>query len=168
MPIGYGMSCLTTLYDLKGLSEPQLQKVNSSPVIPDFSVTESREWKTMLAEPPFVPPPPPADRAVNFWMMDKRIVSQSFVWFSTGFALALYGALIVACDIRHFRLELFEIFGKNPLAAYIINHFVNHSILALVPKDSPLWWCLIGLLASFGITYLFVRFLDARKLYLRL
>jgi hypothetical protein len=65
-------------------------------------------------------------------------------------------------------LGLFEMFGKNPLAAYIIYHFVEHSILAVVPKDSPLSWALFGLVASFGIAYLFVRFLDSRKLYLRL
>ena len=165
---GYGLSCMTTLYNLEGLSEEQSQKITSSPVVPDFALAEGRAWDNLLADPPFVTPPPPAQRALNYWMMDKRVVSQSFVLFSTGFALALYGLFIIACDVNGFRLSVFEIFGKNPLAAYIIHHFVAHSILAIVPKDSPISWALIGLASSFGITYLFVRFLESRKLYLRL
>ncbi len=165
---GYGLSCMTTVYDLKDLSEEQSLQVTSSPVVPDFSLGKKRTWGDLLAEPPFVTPPLPAQRALNYWMMDKRIVSQSFVLFSTGFALVLYGLFVVACDVGGLRLRVFEIFGKNPLAAYIIHHFVAHTILAIVPKDSPVAWVLVGLGASFGITYLFVRFLDSRKLYLRL
>jgi hypothetical protein len=66
------------------------------------------------------------------------------------------------CDFGGLSLRVFEIFGKNPLAAYIIHHFVAHSILGIVPKDSPITSVLFGLVASFGITYVFVRFLDAR------
>ncbi len=165
---GYGLSCMTTLYDLKELSEEQSLKITSSPVVPDFSLAKGRSWGDLLAEPPFVVPPLPAQRALNYWMMDKRIVSQSFVLFSTGFALVLYGLFVVACDVGGLGLGVFEIFGKNPLAAYIIHHFVAHTLLAIVPKDSPVAWVLVGLGASFGITYLFVSFLDSRKLYLRL
>ena len=165
---GYGLSCMTTLYNLKGLSEEQFTQLNASPVMPDFSLAKDREWTELLADPPFVVPPPPSVRALNYWMMDKRIVSQPFVLFSTGFALALYGLFIIVCDVAGCSFSLFEIFGKNPLAAYIIFHFVEHSVLAIVPKDSPLVWSLIGLVAAFGITTLFVRFLDKKQLYLRL
>jgi len=168
MLLGYGMSCLTTLYDLDGLSESQTARLTASPVLPDFALASDRPWASLLAEPPGVAPPTAKVRAVNYWMMDKRIVTQSFVWFSTGFAFFLYGLFVVACDFQGYRLGLFEMFGKNPLAAYIINHFVNHSILAVVPKDSPVAWTILGLLMAFGVTYLFVRFLDTRKLYLRL
>lgn len=165
---GYGLSCMTTLYDIKNLSPEQTEQISASPVVPDFSLASGRTWTDLLADPPFVVPPPPSERTLNYWMMDKRIVSQSFVLFSTGFALSLYGIFILACDFGGIGLSVFEMFGKNPLAAYIIHHFVAHSILALVPKDSPVTWSLIGLAVSFGVTYAFVRFLDARQLYLRL
>lgn len=184
MMVGYGLSCFTRLYDLEGLSEEQVAILSSSPVIPrpllthrggigrdgvegaiDHSSTEF-QWK--WAEPPFVVPPPPQVRATNYWMMDKRIVSQSFIWFSIGFVLVLYAVFVIACDHFALRLGMFGIFGANPLAAYITNQIVNHAVLAVVPKDSPLWWALLGLAIAFGTTYLFIRFLDQQKIFLRL
>lgn len=168
MMVGYGLSCFTRLYDLEGLSEEQVAILSSSPVIPQpiDDATHSFQWK--WAEPPFVVPPSPQVRAINYWMMDKRIVSQSFIWFSIGFVLVLYAAFVVACDHFALRLGMFAIFGANPLAAYITNQIINHAVLAVVPKDSPLWWALLGLAIAFGMTYLFIRFLDMQKIFLRL
>ncbi len=168
MMVGYGLSCFTRLYDLEGLSEEQVAILSSSPVIPKpiDDATHSFQWK--WAEPPFVVPPSPQVRAINYWMMDKRIVSQSFIWFSIGFVLVLYATFVVACDHFALRLGMFAIFGANPLAAYITNQIINHAVLAVVPKDSPLWWALLGLAIAFGMTYLFIRFLDMQKIFLRL
>jgi hypothetical protein len=149
-------------------TSPATPVVSQSPVLPDWNKALGRNWSQLLAEPPFVPPPPVSERQWNYWMMDKRIVSPSFVFFSSGFALALYGLFMLCCDVRHFSSSLFRTFGQNPLAAYIINHFVNDSVLQLIPKDSPLAWVLLGLSVAFGITYLFVRFLEQRGLFLRL
>ncbi len=168
MLIGYALSCLTTLYDVDPNSPEKTARLAASPVWPDFAEAKDRTWKSLLAEPPLVVPPPPEQRVVNYWMMDKRVVTQSFTLFSSGFAMALYGVFVLLCDIRHWGLGVFRTFGQNPLAAYIIHHMVDDSILALVPKDSPVWWCLLGLVVSFGITYLFVGFLEKRELYLRL
>lgn len=165
---GYAMSCLTRLYDVPGLTLEQVARVQSSPVLPAWSLAAGRGWRGWLAEPPLVSPPPVEQRARNYWMMDKRVVTQSFVLFATGCCLVLYAGFIVACDGRGWSSRVLGMFGANPLAAYLINHFVNHSIRGLVPRDSPLAWSLFGLAAALGITYLFVRFLDARKLYLRL
>ncbi|MEQ1828840.1 MAG: heparan-alpha-glucosaminide N-acetyltransferase domain-containing protein [Pirellula sp.] len=167
MLLGYCVSCLTRFYDLESVSKDEKSHV-SSPVIPDLHLATGRSWSQLMAEPPFVQPPPPTERAINYWMMDKRVVTQSFVWFSMGFALALYGLFVVACDIAGVRIGLFEMFGRNPLAAYIINHLVNHTIFSIVPKDSPLVWSLCGLSMALGVTCWFVKFLDDRKLYLRL
>jgi len=180
MLLGYGLSCLTRLYDQEVPSPTALNTqvasststaapvITQSPVLPDWNKARGRAWSQLLAEPPFVPPPPVSERQLNYWMMDKRIVSQSFVFFSSGFALALYGLFMLCCDVQHFSSSLFRTFGQNPLAAYIINHFVNDALLQLIPKDSPLAWVLLGLSVAFGITYLFVRFLEQRGLFLRL
>jgi predicted acyltransferase len=180
MLLGYGLSCLTRLYDIDTPSplSPSTHvasaaarttpPLSQSPVLPNWSQARGRNWSQLLAEPPFVPPASASERQLNYWMMDKRIVSQSFVFFSTGFALALYGLFMIFCDVQHFSSSLFRTFGQNPLAAYIINHFVNDSVLQLVPKDSPVAWVLLGLSVAFGITYVFVRFLEQRGLFLRL
>ena len=63
---GYGLSCLTTLYNLEGISDEQSLKMIASPVIPDFSLVKGRNWDTLLAEPPCVVPLPPGKRVPNY------------------------------------------------------------------------------------------------------
>ncbi len=185
MIVGYGMSCLTRLYDRQpaatvadqASSQPAQPTEDAiayadgmakSPVIPDFSQVGQRPWASLLAEPPLVPPPGIQQRAINYWMMDKRMVTQSFVFFSIGFALTLYGLFVIVCDLQQRSWSLFNTFGQNPLAAYIIHHLVAVAFWAIVPKDSPLLLVLPGLLLYFVTTYMFVRFLEQRKLFLRL
>lgn len=176
MALGYGLSCLTRFYDVHAGTEPDKLALRAahaaSPVIPSWSHRPGQVgdggWPAWLADAPFVVPPPAEQRSYNYWMMDKRVVTQSFVFFSAGFALTLFGLFVLCCDVWQIQVGVFRTFGQNPLAAYIIHHFVDDTVLALVPKDSPLSWVLLGLVTTFGITYLFVRFLEARKLFLRL
>ncbi len=171
MLIGYGLSCLTTLYNINTVdaqaSTPS-QSLAASPVLPHFRAINNRPWRSLLAEPPFVVPLSAEKRVPNYWMMDKRVVSQSFTFFSSGFALAVYVLFVWFSDIAQRELPVLRTFGTNPLAAFIIHHLVDRTFLSVVPKDSPLHWCLLGLASSFGMTYLFVRFLEQRQLYLRL
>jgi predicted acyltransferase len=100
--------------------------------------------------------------------MHKKVVSIPFVLFATGFASALYGLFVLACDRGGREFHLFRIFGQNALAAYVLHHMVETQFHTVVPKDSPLGWCLTGLLLFSAITYLFVSYLDRHKIYIRL
>lgn len=176
MALGYGLSCLTRFYDIHAGTEQDKLALRTahaaSPVLPSWSHRPwqgvNGDWLACLADAPFLVPPPLEQRSHNYWMMDKRVVTQSFVCFSSGFALTMFGLFVLGCDVCQVQVGVFRTFGQNPLAAYIIHHFVNHTVLALVPKDSPLPWVILGLVTTFSITYLFVRFLEARKLFLRL
>jgi len=168
MILAYGLSCLTTLYDVEPGSSPSNEAVAASPVRPPLGKIFQRPWKTLLAEPPFVAPPPPELRKHNYWMMNKRMVSLPFTLFALGFSSALYSLFILACDVGSLRIGAFRTFGQNPLATYVIHHSVEMSLLTLVPKDSPLWWCLVGIAAFFTINYLFIRSLEKNKIFLRL
>jgi predicted acyltransferase len=168
MLAGYGLSCLSTLYNTAGRSVEEIEQMRTSPVLPNLDRARSRSWNSLCIEPPLVPPPPPQERIPNYWAMDKRVVTESFVFFSAGCAMTLYGLFILACDAGGLGLGVFRTFGQNPLAAYIVHFLVVHSWMAVVPKDAPLSWTLSGLVCSFGITYAFVRFLENRGLFLRL
>ncbi len=139
-----------------------------SPVIPPFENASGRSFTSLLAEPPFFVPRPDALRKKNYWSMDKRMVTQSFILFATGFSIAVYALFVLACDTAGWSIGLFRTFGQNALAAYVLHGPVEHSIQQLVPDDSPAWWVTVGFVIFFTITYFFCRFLEKNKLYLKL
>lgn len=166
MACGYGLSCLARLYEAAP-GESALA-THPSPVMPPFERFGVRRLTALLADPPFVAPPPPEVRPLSYWTMDKRMVTPSFILFATGFAFALYGGFVLACDLRGWRSDTFRTLGQNALVAYLLHYPVEHSVHALMPDDVPWWWCLLGLALFLAIMMLFVRYLDRRKLYLRL
>ncbi len=180
MILAYGMSCMSRLYDVEyGAKASEVKGRNAeSPVIPDFSLAsakneegEARGWTSLLAEPPFVQPDPERKWLENFWMMGKRQVTLSYITVSTGFALILYAMFILVCDGWGWKLGVFTTFGMNPLAAYIIHYMWyndDYGVGSLVPRDSQLWFVIIGLIVFYLFTYLCVRALEKRNIYIRL
>lgn len=168
MVISYALSCMTTLYNQKDASVPVDGDMAVSPVWPPLENAKGRSFESLLAEPPFLPPPPNSERPLNYWQMGKRVVTVSFILFGSGFAFFLYGIFVIACDIGGLRIGLFRTFGLNPLIAYVIHHGVGQAIKPIVPGDSPLWWALTGFAIFFGLTYLFVRYLEKSNVYIRL
>ena len=150
----------------------------ASPVWPPWERLKGRTLSQLVVEPPFVAPPRDvADvdtqpyiehRPWNYWMMGKRMPSLSFITFATGFAFALYGLFVVVCDIGGLQLGIFTTFGTNALAAYFLHHFVEEAVHPLVPHDVPLQYCLAGLAVFLLLTYVLVRFLEKRKIYIKL
>jgi len=117
-----------------------------------------------LVPPPFFPPAHPPD----IWTMSQRAGSLSYLVFSAGFSFAAYALFVWLVDRRNVRLELFSVLGQNALAAYLIHMWVSAAVEPFGPKDSPLWWALSLFAVFFGLTFLFVRYLNRHGMFLRL
>jgi predicted acyltransferase len=154
MALGYGMSCLSRVL----APEPPA---------------------SVFAEPPFVPPAVPKEtyhaeskKPENawhlFWVMSQRAGSPSYLVFGAGFALAVYAAFVLACDVLGGRLGVLDTFGANALAAYIIHDMVGNALRGYKPADAPWWYALLILAAYLGVCYVMLRYLEKRRLFLRL
>lgn len=149
-------------------SPKDLEKFAVSPVWPPLDRALGHGLTSMLAEPPFVPPPEQSKRRINYWMMTKQLPSPSFILFASGFAFTLYSLFVLACDIGPIRIGLFRTFGQNPLAAYLLHNVVEHSLHTISPENAPLYYCLISTAVFFLIVYALVRGLEKQGIYIRL
>jgi predicted acyltransferase len=166
MVAGWGFSCGTRFYDVppERIEELKDQRLAENPVLPAGEQLVFRGF----AELPFVQPPPDTERKWNYWMMSQRAGTLSYLTFSAGFSLLVYMVFHFLCDKKRWELGIFRLFGTNALIAYILHSMVMGAIKPFVPKDSPLWYVTASWLLVIAILWLFIRYLERNKVYLRL
>ena len=166
MVVGWGFSCGTRFYDVPAERVEELKDVvlAENPVLPAGDQLKYRG----LAEAPFVQPPPKAERKWNYWMMSQRAGTLSYLTFSAGFSLLVYVFFHFVCDKLRWEFGLFRLFGTNALISYILHSMVMGAIKPFVPRDAPVWYVAASLLLFFSIMWLFVRYLERNKVFLRL
>ena len=104
----------------------------------------------------------------DLFTMSQRSGSLSYTLFGAGCSLVVLAVFVLVCDAGSFQLGIFRTFGTNALAAYVIHGLVNNAVEAFVPRDAPLWFVAVGTAAAVLVTYMFVRYLENHKLFLRL
>ncbi len=174
MILGYALSCGTRFFDVIAAegNVSSTDKLATHPVFPSRSqisvkMTQEKGFSKYLAEAPFVPPPPVAERQWNYWMMSQRAGTLSYMTFTAGLSLVVYIFFYIACDLWNLRLDFFQTFGTNALLAYVLHSMVSSAILPFVPKDAPAWYAYGSLVLFFAITWLFVRSFEKQQIYLR-
>jgi predicted acyltransferase len=172
---GYCLSCLANLYPLarapttKEYELVEAGDIANSPVVPPASAWSDASLSSLAAEPPLVQPPADRQRQLNYWLMSKRVVTPSFVLTATGYALGVYALFILFCDLMPFQIGALRTFGQNPLATYILELFILNGLVRRIwPDDSTTALALGHCVVWFALTYLCVRLLESRGLYLRL
>jgi len=147
MALGYGLSCLH---------------------LAPADLDEGRyDGKVEAADPPFahVAAKPPTN---DLFTMSQRSGSLTYLTFGAGFALAVYGLFVLACDVGRWQLGIFRTLGTNALAGYLIHDLVNAAVKPFVPRDSPLWYAFAGCAVSIAICYLLLRGMEKQRLFLKL
>ncbi|MDF1664760.1 MAG: hypothetical protein P1V97_23575 [Planctomycetota bacterium] len=115
-------------------------------------------------EPPFVRP----SHAVDIWTMSQKSGAISYQAFGAGFSLLVFSLFVVLCDGFSWSLSVFRTLGQNALLAYILHGFIAHHIAKLAPKDSPLWMVMAVFTLFFTLTWLTMRQLEKKGIYLKL
>jgi predicted acyltransferase len=144
--LGYALSCLTAAHRVVG------------------GHNAAQGMGRWLVEPPFTPPSLPSD----IWTMSQPMARVSYMAFGAGFCLVVYALFVIACDLLPLRIGVLRTLGTNALAAYLIHNIVDNALTPYVPNDAPLWYTLAGFSVFFGLCYLFLRFLEKNKLFLKL
>ena len=134
------------------------------PALTTTATTDAATWQSRLTEPPFVPP----TRPVTIWTMSQRAGSVTYLTFGAGFSLAVLAVFVLACDIGRLQLGLFRTLGSNALAAYVLHFQVNQTIRPFVPNDGPTLYVFAAFGVSLLVCYTILRWMERRKLYLRL
>ena len=117
-----------------------------------------------LAPPPFVAP----EGEVNLWTMSQRTGSLSYQVFAAGFSLVVYALFVILTDMAGLETGIFRSFGRNALAAYVLHGIIGGAVKPWLPKDSPLWFLVIGISIYLAINYLFIRNFEKNNVYIKL
>jgi hypothetical protein len=149
-----------------------------NPVVPGWSQACNRSFTELLAEPPFVSPPhddpqsaagsPIEHRLWNYWMLGKRVPTLSFMLLASGFASILYSLFIIGCDGFGLSLGVFRTFGTNALVAYFVHGMLTLALWPFAPKSVGIAGALTAFVVFFTGTYLLVRQLEKRGIYIKL
>ena len=145
MCVGYGLSCLNR-------------------VTTPNEMLRLQSWSMLLNTPPFFLPTEP----VNLWTMSQRAGSISYMIFSSGFSMLIFGVFVVLADQWKIKIGLFRTLGVNALAAYVLHDWVNGVVKEFVPKDSPIPYAFLGFLVSFTACYLMLRGFERQKIFFRI
>jgi len=167
MLVGYAASCLTRRFDRMIVAGAKFEKLATSPVLGRESKA-SIAWRDYVAEPPFVPPPLPIERAWNYWMMSQKAGSVSYQLFAAGLSLAMFLGFLVWIDAWGNTIPWFRTLGRNAIICYVLHGYVIDLVRLKIPGDASPVWVAIGLLAVIGAVYLIAWILESKKIFIRL
>jgi predicted acyltransferase len=185
MLVGYASSCMTRRFDRMVVAGAKLEKLATSPVFGRersspletpkpgevanaTQSTPSLGWRHYFAEPPFVPPPPPAERAWNYWMMSQKAGSISYQLFAAGLSLAMFFGFLVWIDVRGHAIPWFRTLGRNAITCYVLHGYAIDLVRLKIPGDAQPFWVAIGLLVVIATVYLIAWILESKKIFIRL
>jgi hypothetical protein len=188
--VGYGMSCLQTLYDVPSADESTGRYIPAAaderitnthgkdkggfafqlaqtPVIPEWAAARGRPLSSLLTEPPFVARP--ESRLVSYWVMSKRLASLSYVTFVSGLSFVLLAMFVVTADIGGFNFGVLRTFGMNALVAYVLHKMVLKGLMFnIIPHDAAPWLYWSGCAIYLAIVFLLVRGLEKQGVYIKM
>jgi hypothetical protein len=101
-------------------------------------------------------------------MLGKRVPTLSFMTLASGLACVLYSLFVIGCDVLGLQLGVFRTFGTNALVAYFTHGMLALAVWIFVPSTAGLPIALAAFCLFFSLTWLLVRQLEKRGIYIKL
>jgi fucose 4-O-acetylase-like acetyltransferase len=101
-------------------------------------------------------------------MMGQCVGAPSYQIFSAGFSLAVYILFYILADVVGLKIGIFRTLGTNALFGYALHGLVDRAVKSFMPQDSPEWYVWTGFAVFFWITWLMLRALEKRGIYIKL
>lgn len=173
-------------------------KFPADPVWPDKSRWEGKSWMNLLAEPPLIgrPPNPEREKALasiqetddaktrkekkqypedwyyrqwNYWMMSQRGGTVAYPMFGAGFSILVYLLFYIVCDKWGITFFVFRTFGVNALLGYVLQDIIGSNLVQrFMPGDPPNWYAWANFGVYFLMMYIFLRFFEKNKIFIRM
>jgi predicted acyltransferase len=112
---------------------------------------------------PFMPLDPATEATANPFSMRNNNATVTLTAFGGGCSFVIFALCRILAD-RGFTLPLFDLFGRNALAAYILHDLIAETVKPFVPRDSPMWYLLAATTAFLFLNWLFVRYMDRHNI----
>jgi uncharacterized membrane protein len=108
---------------------------------------------------PFMPLDPGTEATANPFSMRNNNATVTLTAFGGGCSFMIF-ALCRWFTERGWTLPVFDLFGRNALAAYILHDLIAEAFKPFVPKDSPTWYLLTATTVYLIVNWVFVRSMD--------
>ncbi|MCA9092357.1 MAG: hypothetical protein KDA68_02625 [Planctomycetaceae bacterium] len=108
-------------------------------------------------------------RQWNYWMMSQRGGTISYPLFGAGFSILVYLLFYIVCDKMGLSLFVFRTFGVNALLGYVLQGIIGGSLVQqFLAKDPPDWYAWANFGVYFFMMWLFLRFFEKNKIFIRM
>ena len=100
--------------------------------------------------------------------MSQRAGSVSYLTFAAGFSLAVYALFVLACDRGRLRRVSSPPWAATPWPPTSFTTWSATPSSPMCRMTAPLWFVAAAFGLYLAVTYLFVRYLEKNRIFLRL
>ena len=101
-------------------------------------------------------------------MMSQRGGTVAYPMFGAGFSILVYLSFYVVGDKWGYSVAVFRTLGVNALLGYILQGLIGGLVQSFLPGDPPHWYAWANFGVYFFLMWLFLRYFEKNKIFIRM